>query len=128
MTHHVYIVAHANGSTGEKPVKVGITSNLDGRLRALQTGSFRKLVYVMTLATPNREISSYMEAAFHSLQKDRRLEGEWFDIEVAEAMQLLGFYFDLAIQMEIPDRELADEAREASNLNHYKRLFKGQPV
>lgn len=126
MTHYIYIVAHANGETGEKPVKVGITSNLDGRIRALQTGSYKKLTYALTLATPCREISAYMESAFHSLQAHRRLEGEWFDVDVIEAMQLLCLYFEVAIRMQVEDPILAEQMREASRLNHYKRLFREQ--
>lgn len=130
-TCYLYVIAHAGGEAGlEKPVKVGITTNLAGRMSALQTGNHRRLVYAMTLATPVRKIAADMEEAFHKLQDDSRLEGEWFDIDVGKAMHLLCLYFDIAIQLNIGDEDdedgLAEAIREHSGLNRYRSQFEAQ--
>lgn len=128
-TCHLYIIAHSNNDGPTKPVKVGITANLNSRLKMLQTGNPGKLQFVMTLAMPIQQMARDMEQAFHHLQKDRRLAGEWFDIEVREAMALMCLYFDTAIMINIGDEDDADEVaknvREYSGLNAMRAKLRG---
>ena len=41
---------------------------------------------------PNREIAGYTERAFHELQKDHCLMGEWFNMEPGTATKILEIY------------------------------------
>lgn len=67
-----------------------------------------------------------MERAFHDLQADKRLSGEWFDIEVPQATGLLCMYFDMAIALHVDEHneDLVREIRERSGLNAPVTLHK----
>lgn len=72
---YIYVI-HCAGST---KYKIGIThSSIEGRLKALQTGCPHKLTIVMMFATANPEADEYR---VHSLFKDCRESGEWFNLD-----------------------------------------------
>ena len=122
---YLYVIAHnPESEVFEKPIKVGITGSLEGRLRAIQNGNPRRIAYALTLAMP-REAAQYIERAFHTIQAEHRLSGEWFDIEPMLGMQLVCLYFDMAVHSMVGERhpEIADRIREESGLNAYMKSF-----
>lgn len=78
MTAFVYIVCNSHGHR-----KIGLTSNLDGRMQSLQNGNSRpiKLEAVAECEKP-REV----EQAMHAIFRRFRMSGEWFDISFEDAL------------------------------------------
>lgn len=126
MTHHLYIIAHRHAEKLVKPVKVGITSNLKARIRAVQTGNPAPVEFAFVFDFPNADIARSMELAFHNLQKEDRLTGEWFNIDVARALRLFCLYLDIAIQINLGDDEDPDAqmVRQLSGLNDALTLLR----
>lgn len=79
----VYAIGSEDG-----PVKFGITTNLESRLRSLQTGSPQKLELIWVFTVPEREAALAMERRIHEVAS-RRLAGEWFDIDAVVAFEHL---------------------------------------
>jgi hypothetical protein len=123
MTCYVYLIAHVNSGQLKAPVKVGIASSPEGRLKSLQTGNPRELAIACSFAVPAREFAKFFEGAFHDIQREKRLVGEWFDISVRDAITRICFYMDLAFNSFLQDEELIAEAREASGVNAAMRLI-----
>ena len=78
----VYIIGSPGG-----PVKVGVTCNIHGRLKSLQTGCPDRLrVY---LHVENLKNARAIERAVHSRLSDFAKTGEWFEIEWREAARIV---------------------------------------
>ena len=75
---YVYFIRH--GSLDE--FKIGMTTNIEQRLKTLQTGSPRKLKLFEFIETSDARAG---ETYVHDLLKDRRLVGENFALSPAEA-------------------------------------------
>ncbi len=97
--HYVYIITHFKNDMPCEPIKVGITGNVSARLAQLRTASAYKLILLHAFAMPNREIAEYIEDAFHTTQQDKRLHGEWFDINFVQALQLMCMNIRVALNM-----------------------------
>lgn len=67
-------VVYVIGQPGQRVAKIGTTSNLRARLRAIQTGCPVRLEVLWT-CPGGRVLESWLHRAFG----ERRLEGEWFD-------------------------------------------------
>lgn len=92
---YVYIIGTATESGGVKgPVKIGVTSSPDARLATLSTGSPRALTFACVVGANSRDVAHFLENAMHQKFADRRLNGEWFDIGVGVATQMLIDIFD----------------------------------
>lgn len=75
----VYIAQRVDG-----PVKIGWTSDVLRRVAELRKESNQNVVLAACLpGTKSTELS------LHSRFADRRLEGEWFDIDVSDAIEAL---------------------------------------
>lgn len=70
--------------------KIGITSNLTSRLRAINNGNARKVFYVYT-----KEINKAgrVESKIHKRFTQNRKEGEWFALWIWEVFYLKIRYF-----------------------------------
>lgn len=83
---HLYIL-----SCGTR-VKIGVTSNIDKRVKALQTGNAEKIKveYIEERNNPTKA-ERFLHKCFHK----RRLVGEWFeDLTVYEIRSRLMLFFD----------------------------------
>lgn len=93
----VYAIGSEDG-----PVKVGITTNLDSRLRSLQNGSATKLELIWVYTAEDRDEALKMERSFHECHNNIRLEGEWFNITAELAFESLKtqveFMFDRSVE------------------------------
>jgi hypothetical protein len=87
--HYIYIIAVAKPGEPLGPVKIGITSNVNGRIAALQTACPYPLSLVHVFTAPNAECARETERAFHAVQARHRSYGEWFNLSPIEAMQLM---------------------------------------
>lgn len=81
-TNYIYVIGQEEG-----PVKVGITSDLIGRLRSMQTGSAFKLKLLYAMPCLDRDNAREHERAFHDVWAEDRLEGEWFNLPAHLAIE-----------------------------------------
>lgn len=87
--HWLYVIARLDEDIPVAPVKVGITNNLTARLASVQTGSPNRLCIVHAFAAPNREVARALEGGFHEHMGEKRLAGEWFDVEPMHAVAVI---------------------------------------
>ena len=78
----VYFVKHKF----MKPIKIGYSNNLKMRLQDLKCASPYGLEIIGTIPTYNAQ---YLEKIIHERLKNRRLNGEWFDISHEEAVDII---------------------------------------
>jgi len=71
----VYVIAGDHGLS-----KIGISSDPDNRLRALQTGSAHPLKIALAIPVPAASTAYEIEQEAHALLSDRRASGEWFAV------------------------------------------------
>jgi len=99
MSDFLYVVAtraRSGGATG--PIKVGVTSNLRARLRTLQTGSPRQIAYFAIWDFRDcGSAAESLEGAFHALQGEHRLQGEWYGMAPARGVRILDLYFEQSL-------------------------------
>ena len=70
----------------EHPLKIGIAKSPEKRLKSLQTGCAVSLsIYHISATTNARRV----ERACHKALSHKRLAGEWFDIDVETAIQVV---------------------------------------
>jgi hypothetical protein len=120
---YIYVIATRNDENlPDKPVKVGIAGDPMKRLASLQTGNPRILDLPFTFLIPAREIAAYFEKAFHHLQADRCVNGEWFDIHPIEAAQIVALYLEAYFSMQPFSEEEIEAFRELTGINRVKGL------
>lgn len=115
-TCHIYVIAHIKGNRPLAPIKVGISSSPEARLATLQTANPKPLVLLATFAVPTRAIAKAIEAAFHSVQADFRMSGEWFDLPPIRAVEAMCSNMRSALEYFLDDEELRALAIEHSGL------------
>ena len=76
--------------TGTKQ-KIGFTSNIEQRLKTLQTANSEQLNVHETLEVEDRYIRKF-EQYIHHDQSHRRLKGEWFNMTAKEGVDLINYY------------------------------------
>lgn len=81
MSFFVYVVEIGEGM----PVKIGLTSNLDARLRQIQTMCPLAANYAFVFAVEDRPTAYRLENSVHEFLCDLRVKNEWFDIEAQSA-------------------------------------------
>ena len=85
----MYAVAYKK----EGPVKIGISSNPDSRLKQLQTGSPEKLVLLVLRDFKEERIAKFAETQIHTLLKydghTTPSQNEWFSINTTWAHSIL---------------------------------------
>ena len=61
-------------------IKIGKTLNPNDRLSSLQTGNARTLRLLYLIPVKDESVALAVERRMHTMYRDYRLEGEWFDI------------------------------------------------
>jgi hypothetical protein len=74
----------------EKPYKIGITNNPGRRLKNLQTGHPSKLRIHHVEPIPDDQVR-LIEQTIHKTINHKRLQGEWFDITLEDAIAEVKF-------------------------------------
>ena len=97
---YLYVIGAENG-----PIKIGITGNLTGRLSSIQTGCPFPAIIWFVKPIFSRALAAKHEQTIHMVYRERRLAGEWFDIDAEQGVE--------AIQCEIDTHEyFATQGRE----------------
>lgn len=80
MSSYIYVIG-----PDKPPIKIGVTTDLDIRLKAIQTGNSQKLqVHYIEEVDPNH---AYLyEKIIHKNLKLQNTHGEWFDISIEDAI------------------------------------------
>jgi hypothetical protein len=78
--NYIYVIGGTN-----KPYKIGITGNLEQRLKNLQTGHPYELKIHYIEEIPESQVR-LLEQTIHKTIKYRKTHGEWFDIELEDAI------------------------------------------
>lgn len=81
---YVYVIGREAG-----PVKIGISDNPDNRLQQLKSGCPFKPAVIWQHSMPMREDAFAIERAFHAKHANRRLHGEWFNMDWEAASDTL---------------------------------------
>jgi hypothetical protein len=84
----------------EGPVKVGITSSPASRLATIQTGCHFKIDILYLKQCRDRGHALWHEENFHAVHAEKRLSGEWFDMEADFALESVDTAFDLELWRE----------------------------
>lgn len=72
---YVYVFS----TNGQSPVKIGVTHNIQKRIRAIQTGNANVIRCEYQIEVSNAGDARALERSIHTAMGDRRLSGEWFD-------------------------------------------------
>lgn len=70
---YVYFISDNDGS-----MKVGVTENIDKRMKALQTGNAKPLELMYYVQTKDMKEAYELEAALHRKLKRHKIINEWF--------------------------------------------------
>lgn len=85
----LYVIGRPEG-----PIKVGISSKPDKRVSSIQNGCPFPVEVHHRRKFYSREEARAAEAGFHKAHADRRLKGEWFDMQSAVAIALIEASFE----------------------------------
>ena len=61
-------------------IKIGISENIDSRIKGLQIGNARRLMLVEYIWFNSKSAALWAERELHEMYKNKRVLGEWFDI------------------------------------------------
>lgn len=110
--HFLYVIGTRRNGKLTAPVKVGITSRCDSRLKSIQTGSAHPLEFGWVFTLPTKAIARSLEGSFHRACRPSRLSGEWFDMPPEKAIGLVCISLSLEV-MRVFKGHTADAQREA---------------
>ncbi len=82
----------------EGPQKIGLSENVQRRLKNLQTGHPHKLHIHHFEEVPRKQVRA-IEKRIHTELNYKKLKGEWFDITKQEAIEFL-IYFNILLNEE----------------------------
>lgn len=89
---YLYVVATLHGEEWSAPIKVGFTTNLKERLRMVRTGCPYRATFFQIWEMGGVPAAKFIEGAFHHLQREHRLSGEWFSVDPRTACFLIEMY------------------------------------
>lgn len=87
----VYVIAedgYTDDGSGRRMYKLGMSANVEKRVKQLQTGNPRTLVLLCKMYFPNkRKLESYLHRQF----KNERRNGEWFSLTLENVTAIIDF-------------------------------------
>lgn len=96
----IYIISMVSPfGRDEGPCKIGISRDVEGRRKELQTGCPNDLRIVRTFRLPSREIAEQAEDCFKFVHDEKRIRGEWFAFSPDQAVAALEFHLILAVNL-----------------------------
>ena len=87
---HIYLIS----SSKDGPVKIGFSHHPPSRLKEIQTGNPDKLYICGSISVKQKIIVELIEKIIHAHLKENNLHlrGEWFNINVKSALQILELF------------------------------------
>lgn len=80
----VYIICHQVDGKFTSPSKIGVSKHPKSRLSSLNSGSPVKLALFHQFGVPDEDCAYGLEKAILLVHKDKRMNGEWLDMEPAK--------------------------------------------
>ena len=77
------------GDRNNSPVKIGVTSDIENRISALQTGNPYQLICKALIPCADKDQAYRLESFFHRQFRKNRLIGEWFKLYHFDMKKLL---------------------------------------
>lgn len=106
---------------GKWPVKVGISEDAAGRLNTLQTSHWHQMCIASYWICENKSVARKLEAKVHESLKNRRLMGEWFDINLPKASEMVEFEAEtLGIELA---KKIPETAKFAPVRHHIQSFY-----
>ena len=96
---YIYVIGREEG-----PVKVGISTKPWGRLPTIQTGCPLKIELLFVRQANDRDHALYHERYIHLDFEEKRLAGEWFNIEAEDVIEQIESAFDMETFFQIKER------------------------
>lgn len=87
----VYVVAHSLHDGWRGPCKIGISSSWACRVSSLQSGNPKPIGLFVFYDIGDRACAAQTERALHRIFSDKRLSGEWFQIDPNRAVCAIHF-------------------------------------
>lgn len=87
MTYSVYLVQ--SGENKNAPTKIGVTKNIESRLRQMQTGNPYPLHCCALIPCEDRREAYKLEAYLHYRLRKRNVRNEWFHLKGQHLKPLL---------------------------------------
>lgn len=88
----VYIIAHRLDDGWAPPCKIGISASWPNRLSSLQSGNPKPIGLYAYFDIGDRSCALQTEKFLHSRLADKRLTGEWFQVDPAYASIFAQFF------------------------------------
>jgi hypothetical protein len=85
----IYVLATIGKAGNCSPVKIGIASNPEKRLASIQTACPNPIRVQTFFGPMDRGLARAIEQEVHKFSAKRKLHGEWFDHDPAEAAGLV---------------------------------------
>lgn len=134
--YHVYVLACGMGkdkssSSGTDFIKVGYSTNIESRIKTLQTGNPQKIHLLCDIRCTNKNTAMTIERELHkSLHNvDLRTFGEWFeflpnyrDWFYTKVQQNASYYRDYSCIVEIPSFEYTEKPIRDKKVDKRKYL------
>jgi hypothetical protein len=106
---------------GKWPVKIGISEDAASRINSLQTSHWHQMRIASYWICENKNQARKLEASVHISLKNHRLMGEWFDIKLHQAFEVLEFEAEkLGIELA---RKIPETAKFASVRHHIQAFY-----
>lgn len=86
---YIYVMATIGKAGNCSPVKIGIATDPDKRLASIQTACPNPIRMQTFFGPMHRDLARAIEREVHHLSARRKLHGEWFDHDPAEAAGLV---------------------------------------
>lgn len=103
-------------------VKVGRSSDVLQRIRAIQSGNPREIKPVVAFGPMDRRESAAFETEMHRAMKKTRVSGEWFDCSLESALAAAflraAFFCGVCFRATIFANEFAEIVQAAADLEH----------
>jgi len=74
--HYVYLIQSGEGI--DRPIKIGVSSNINKRLEAIQVGNPDKVHLIAKMETDGEAHAYWLEKNLHKFFSSDRIRGEWF--------------------------------------------------
>lgn len=112
LDHFTYVIARVKAGHGfdgfEAPIKVGISVEPWVRMSTIQTSCPFKIDVMWMLEAANKGLARAIESSFHKQWKNKKLHGEWFDVNPIMAVRCLNNIYSGIVRAQVPDEELRD--------------------
>ena len=90
---YVYLVGYVDDSSS--PVKIGISGDLESRLKSLQTSNPNELEIRYEIGPFPRKEATHIEYKIHRRLRRYRIRGEWFDTKCQKKFyELVSLFVD----------------------------------